>query len=75
LGQHSVTGVIATIRSAAKVWDKSFIRVQFTIRQKDQTVSGFQMIGKDPASRELRSWTFESAGGFGEATWSRDGKT
>jgi uncharacterized protein (TIGR02246 family) len=57
------------------LWNKSFIRVQFSIRQKDRTVSGFQMIGRDPASRELRSWTFESEGGFGEATWSRDGKT
>jgi uncharacterized protein (TIGR02246 family) len=56
------------------MWDKSFIRVQFTIRHKDRTLRGFQMIGKDEASGELRSWTFESEGGFGEATWSRDGK-
>ncbi len=56
------------------MWDKSFIRVQFTIRQKERTLHGFQMIGKDEASGELRSWTFESEGGFGEATWSRDGK-
>ncbi len=56
------------------VWDKSFIRVQFIIHQKDRTLRGFQMIGKDEASGQLRSWTFESEGGFGEATWSRDGK-
>jgi uncharacterized protein (TIGR02246 family) len=56
------------------LWNKSFIRVQFTIRQKDRTLSGFQMIGKDPGTGQLRSWTFESEGGFGEATWSRDGK-
>jgi uncharacterized protein (TIGR02246 family) len=56
------------------LWNKSFIRMRFTIRQKDQTVSGFQMIGKDAESGELRSWTFESEGGFGEATLSRDGK-
>ena len=56
------------------MWDKSFIRVQFTIRQKGQTLTGFQMIGRDAATGELRSWTFESEGGFGEATWSRDGK-
>ena len=56
------------------MWNKSFIRVRFTIRQKDRELSGFQMIGKDAASGELRSWTFESEGGFGEATWSRDGK-
>jgi uncharacterized protein (TIGR02246 family) len=56
------------------VWNKTFIRMRFTIRQKDQTLSGFQMIGKDPESGELRSWTFESEGGFGEATWGREGK-
>jgi uncharacterized protein (TIGR02246 family) len=56
------------------MWNKSFIRVQFTIRQKDRDLPGFQMIGKDATSGELRSWTFESEGGFGEATWSRDGK-
>jgi uncharacterized protein (TIGR02246 family) len=56
------------------MWNKSFIRVHFSIRQKDREVSGFQMIGKDTASGELRSWTFESEGGFGEAMWSRDGK-
>jgi uncharacterized protein (TIGR02246 family) len=56
------------------LWNKSYIRVEFTIRQKDRTLSGFQMIGLDPESKELRSWTFESEGGFGEATWSRDGK-
>jgi uncharacterized protein (TIGR02246 family) len=56
------------------MWDKSFIRVRFTIRQKDRELKGFQMIGKDAVSGALRSWTFESGGGFGEATWSRDGK-
>jgi uncharacterized protein (TIGR02246 family) len=56
------------------VWNKAFIRMDFTIRQPDRTLSGFQMIGKDPASGQLRSWTFESEGGVGEATWSNDGK-
>jgi uncharacterized protein (TIGR02246 family) len=56
------------------MWNKSFLRVQFTIVQKDRTLSGMQIIGKDVTSGQLRSWTFESEGGFGEATWSRDGK-
>jgi uncharacterized protein (TIGR02246 family) len=56
------------------MWNKSYIRVEFTIRQKDRTLRGFQMIGVDPASKELRAWTFESEGGFGESTWTRDGK-
>jgi uncharacterized protein (TIGR02246 family) len=32
------------------VWNKTFIRMRFTIRQKDRTLSGFQMIGKDAES-------------------------
>jgi hypothetical protein len=56
------------------VWDKKFIRSEFTIRGKDRTLSGLQIIGKDLASGRLRSWTFESNGGVGDATWTRDGK-
>jgi uncharacterized protein (TIGR02246 family) len=58
----------------AWLWDKSFLRVEFTIHQQDRDLKGFQMIGEDATSGGLRSWTFESEGGFGEATWTRDGK-
>jgi hypothetical protein len=56
------------------LWNKTFIRVDFSIREKERTLSGFQIIGKDLASGQLRSWTFESEGGFGAASWTRDGK-
>ena len=36
-------------------------------------LSGTQVIGVDPATGELHSWTFEADGGVGEADWSRDG--
>ena len=29
-----------------------------------------QIIGWDPAAKTIRSWTFDSDGGFAEATWS-----
>jgi len=32
-----------------------------------------QRIGWDPLSRRIRSWAFDSDGGHGEATWTRDG--
>jgi uncharacterized protein (TIGR02246 family) len=54
--------------------DKAFIRVAITLKQKEQTNTGFQMIGKDASTGQLRSWTFDTEGSFGEATWSRDGK-
>jgi uncharacterized protein (TIGR02246 family) len=53
--------------------NKSFIRAQFTFRQKDKTFTGMQMIGTDPKTGELRTWTFEFDGGFGEGTCTRDG--
>jgi uncharacterized protein (TIGR02246 family) len=57
-------------------WDddsRKFLRVRFSIKDGDRTHRGTQMIGVDPATGELRGWTFESGGGVGEATWTRDG--
>ena len=34
---------------------------------------GTQWIGWDPVAKTIRAWTFETAGGFGEATWSKEG--
>jgi uncharacterized protein (TIGR02246 family) len=59
-------------------WDegRSFIRARFTIKnkEKDVTLSGTQLIGKDPRTGLLHSWLFESNGAFGEAVWNWDGK-
>lgn len=33
--------------------------------------SGLQIIAWDPSARQLRSWTFDSTGGFGQGLWSR----
>jgi uncharacterized protein (TIGR02246 family) len=54
--------------------NKAFIRGRFTVRQKDKTFSGMQLIGLDPQNGGLRTWTFERDGGFGEGTCTRDGK-
>jgi len=56
------------------VGNKAFIRSQFTVKQKDKSVTGTQMIGLDPNTGELRIWTFEADGGYGEGTCVRDGK-
>jgi uncharacterized protein (TIGR02246 family) len=54
--------------------NKKFIRCRFAIKTKENPLSGTQLIGKDPRTGNLRSWLFESDGGFGEAEWSWDGK-
>jgi len=53
---------------------KKFIRVEFTIQEKERLLKGTQVIAHDPTTTNLRSWTFEDEGGFGEAEWTRDGK-
>lgn len=47
----------------------------YTIQANDEEKprEGTQVIGWDPRSRQIRSWTFESDGSFGEGTWSRSG--
>jgi uncharacterized protein (TIGR02246 family) len=59
-------------------WDegRTFLHARFTIKNKDKdvTLSGTQLIGKDPRTGLLHSWLFESDGGFGEAVWNWDGK-
>jgi uncharacterized protein (TIGR02246 family) len=54
---------------------KAFIRGRFVVREKGKEVlSGEQIIGRDAAEGVLRSWVFESEGGFGSGVWQRDGK-
>jgi uncharacterized protein (TIGR02246 family) len=55
--------------------NKVFIRGRFVVREKGKEVlSGQQIIGRDPAAEALRSWVFDSEGGFGSGVWQRDGK-
>jgi uncharacterized protein (TIGR02246 family) len=52
---------------------KKFIQAQFTVKEKDHTFSGSQIIGVDPNSGLIHSWTFEADGGVAEADWRPDG--
>jgi hypothetical protein len=36
-------------------------------------MSGIQFIGWDPADKQIRSWVFDSDGGFGQGTWTNKG--
>lgn len=54
--------------------DKNFLLRKFTISiDGKQAMKGVQRIGWDPPSRQIRSWVFDSAGGFAEGLWSRVG--
>lgn len=36
-------------------------------------MAGMQIVGWDPAASQIRSWVFDSDGGFGEAVWKKKG--
>jgi uncharacterized protein (TIGR02246 family) len=56
--------------------NRNFLRRSFAVVTADDIpLSGVQIIGWDPNDKCIRSWTFDSDGGFAEGTWSREGTT
>ena len=63
----------ATIQTDCQ-WTKNrnFITRAFAAVVGDQVdMSGMQVVGWDPAAKQIRSWVFDSEGGFGESTWAK----
>jgi len=53
--------------------NKMFMRSKYSVTRDGKVVrSGTQVLGTDPKGG-VRSWQFESDGGFGEWAWSREG--
>jgi hypothetical protein len=53
-------------------WDenRSFLLEEFQVKREGAVVlKGTQRIGWDPQAKQIRSWTFDNAGGFGDAVW------
>ena len=58
-------------------WTKNrkFLKRSFKVKiDEEVTLEGDQFVGWDPLAGQIRSWTFDSEGGFGEGRWIRDGK-
>lgn len=54
--------------------NQNFLVRSFTVVAGDGLdLSGMQIIGWDAAAKGIRSWTFDSDGGFAEARWTKDG--
>jgi uncharacterized protein (TIGR02246 family) len=52
--------------------DKAFIERDYTVRKNGAaTSSGMQIIGWDPQEGQIRSWSFDSSGGYGTGLWSQ----
>ncbi len=52
--------------------NKNFITRAFTVSIQDRIdMTGMQLIGWDPAAKQIRSWVFDSDGGFAEGRWTK----
>ena len=57
-------------------WSKNRNFITRTFEVSDKTgllIKGTEVIGWDPADKRVRSWTFDSKGGFAEGVWSFKG--
>jgi uncharacterized protein (TIGR02246 family) len=54
--------------------NRAFLIRKFTVEGKSGVShAGTEVIGWDPRAKRIRSWVFDSNGGFGENLWVRDG--
>lgn len=71
IGEWTDEGDDATIEISAR-WTKhqNFISRTYTVSHDGETTSsGLQVIGWDPNENQIRSWLFDSDGGFVRGTW------
>jgi uncharacterized protein (TIGR02246 family) len=74
IGTWSAKRADAEVRNTYEWFgNKSFIKVDITVREKDKSLSAMQLIGIDPVTGGIRTWTFEHDGGYGEGSCLQDG--
>jgi uncharacterized protein (TIGR02246 family) len=60
--------------SCRRTQKRSFLLLEQSVRIKgEEVLSLIQVIGWDPLQQQFRSWVFDSAGGFGNGLWERQG--
>jgi len=75
VGQWVDEGEDSTIITSCS-WTKNrkFLMRSFRVTTDGhEGLEGTQFIGWDPIAGQIRSWTFDSEGGFGEGHWIKDG--
>lgn len=55
---------------------KNFLAQEFSVTVEGSfEIEGKEIIGWDPINKNIRSWLFDSDGGFGQATWKKQDKS
>ncbi|MGO9568529.1 MAG: YybH family protein [Desulfomonilaceae bacterium] len=71
IGDWSATKGSNTLDFSFKwIAEKKFVELMYSVRDKDTLLrSGIQIIGRDPSSGDVISWSFDSTGGYGRGQW------
>jgi len=69
-GENSKRPVTLKISEAQ---NGNFLTINYSFGQDGDQGTSTEVVGFDAASDQVRSWTFDSEGGFSEATWQPDG--
>jgi uncharacterized protein (TIGR02246 family) len=75
VGEWVDDGGSTVVRSTCR-WseDKNFLLQDFRLEISGRDAMNVsQRIGWDPLTKHVRSWVFDSEGGFGQSIWTRDG--
>jgi uncharacterized protein (TIGR02246 family) len=68
------TGSLVTSTTCHWSPDKNYLLRDFTVKHEGKAqLSGTQRIGWDPLTKHIKSWVFDSEGGYGEGLWSHEG--
>lgn len=58
------------------ILNKHFLQQEYAVKTKDGTTATvLTLIGWDPLSGRIKSWVYDSRGGYGEGQWTRQGNT
>jgi uncharacterized protein (TIGR02246 family) len=55
--------------------NQAFLSVEYKTKAGDNEMAVTQLVGFDPLNGQIKSWTFDSLGGYSEGLWRRDGTT
>jgi uncharacterized protein (TIGR02246 family) len=61
--------------SVRQALNQAFLVVDYKIKAGDGEMTVMQLVGFDPLTNQIKSWTFDSLGGYSEGLWQRDGST
>jgi len=78
IGDWAAEGAKGEVARISFAWThgQNFLIAQYTTSFKNINMDGgTQWIGWDPLAKKVRSWSFETSGGFGEGSWTQDGQT